>query len=58
MCTFESWPINKLEDLAHELKIRADKNIGGEGIKDIALRKYIKSLIIEKREENGRRKTI
>jgi hypothetical protein len=45
----ECMTIDELENLYHELKVRKDKGIGGEGIKDIQFRRYIKSLINKKK---------
>lgn len=49
--TYDKLPINKLKDLYQELKVRKAKGIGGEGIKDIQLRRYIETLIKSKRRE-------
>lgn len=46
---YENMTIDKLESLYHELKVRKNKNIGGEGIKDIQFRRYLKSLINKKK---------
>lgn len=46
---YEMMTIDKLENLYHELKVRKNKGIGGEGIKDIRLRRYVKLLINKKK---------
>lgn len=48
----ECMTIDELENLYHELKVRKDKGIGGEGIKDIQFRRHIKSLINKKKGNN------
>ena len=50
---YTNMTIDKLEDLYHELKVRKDKGIGGQGIKDIKFRRYVKLLIDKKKRTHN-----